>query len=315
MVASVLAFEAGNIPQLTVNGIIAGSAYGLLGVGFAIILGVTGRFHFAYGITYTLAAYMAFTFWDRWGLPFWPAAVAGILSVTLLGMAIEHWVYRPLATRAGATALLAIFVAALGLSIAGSNLVQLLWGSENQNLFGPTKKAIRWGDRVAFTNLDLYQVISAVVLVAVLSLLLRYTGLGRAIKATRANPELATIIGINARVIYVTCFAIGTLMAGVAAFWYGLRFSVDPFMGNRPVIFAFVVAFLAGTASSPVRVFITGVLISLLEQYASLFLSLRWTQTAVFVVLMIYLVSKAWDVPSRLRRQLSSGPAAARAGA
>jgi branched-chain amino acid transport system permease protein len=299
---SLLAFDWGSVPQLTVNGVVAGSAYGLLGVGFGIILGVTGRFHFAYSITYTLAAYMAFTFWDRWGLPFWPSAVLGILSVTALGMAIENWVYRPLALRAGATALLAIFVAALGLTIAGSNLVQLLWGSENQNLFGPTKKAIRWGDRVAFTNLDLYQVLSAVILVAVLALMLRYTGLGRAIKATRVNPELATIIGINAKVIYITCFGIGTFLGGVAAFWYGLRFSVDPFMGNRPVIFAFVVAFLAGTASSPVRVFVTGILISLLEQYSSLFLSLRWTQTAVFVVLMAYLVFRAWDVRALVKR-------------
>jgi branched-subunit amino acid ABC-type transport system permease component len=311
----VLAFDAASIPQLTVNGVVAGSAYGLLGVGFGIILGVTGRFHFAYSITYTLAAYMAFTFWDRWGVPFWPAAILGILSVTALGIAMEEWVYRPLAVRAGATALLAIFVAALGLTIAGSNLVQLLWGSENQNLFGPTKKAIRWGDRVAFTNLDLYQVISAVVLVAILTLMLRYTGLGRAIKATRVNPELATIIGINARVIYLVCFGIGTLLGGVAAFWYGLRFSVDPFMGNRPVIFAFVVAFLAGTASSPVRVFLTGILISLIEQYAGLFLSLRWTQTAVFVVLMLYLIYRAWDVRALLRRWLPHGAAGAGARA
>ena len=55
-------------------------AYGLLGVGFALILGVTGRFHFAYGFTYTFAAYMAFTFRDRAGLPFWPASVLGILT-------------------------------------------------------------------------------------------------------------------------------------------------------------------------------------------------------------------------------------------
>jgi branched-subunit amino acid ABC-type transport system permease component len=308
--ALLLAFNAANIPQLTANGIISGAAYGLLGVGFGLILGVTGRFHFAIAITYTLSAYMAFTFWDRVGLGFWLATVLGLLVITLLGVAIEAVVYQPLAVRAGATALLAIFVAALGLTIAGTNLIQLLWGSSNQNMFGPTLSAIRWGDRVAFTNFDMWQVISAVVLVVILALLLRYTGLGRAIKATRVNPELATIIGINARMIYLICFAIGTFMTGVAAFWYGLRFSIDPFMGNRPVIFAFVVAFLAGTASSPIKVFLTGVALGLLEQYTSLFLSVRWTQTAVFVVLMIYLVFKAWDFRS-IGRRLIARPSAA----
>ena len=61
--------------QLTVSGIFNGAAYGLLGVGFALILGVTGRFHFAYAVTYTFAAYAVFWFSDRAGVPWWPSAI------------------------------------------------------------------------------------------------------------------------------------------------------------------------------------------------------------------------------------------------
>ena len=112
--------------QLTANGLFRGCSYGLLGAGFALILGVTGRFHFAYGFTYTLAAYLAFNFHARgtWagpfhnGVPFIVAAILGILCAALVGTGIERFVYRPIATRAGATALLAIFVAALGATIA-----------------------------------------------------------------------------------------------------------------------------------------------------------------------------------------------------
>ena len=74
------------VAQLTLNGIFRGTAYGILGVGFALILGVTGRFHFAYAFTYTLAAYMVFTFKDRVGLPFWVAVVAGIVVVAIFGI-------------------------------------------------------------------------------------------------------------------------------------------------------------------------------------------------------------------------------------
>lgn len=288
------ALDIETVSQLTANGIINGAAYGLLGVGFALILGVTGRFHFAYSITYTLAAYFMFTLWDRVGLPIWPAVLLGILAATVLGVSMEQYVYRPLAVRAGATALLAIFVASLGLTIAGSNLVQLFWGSENQILEGPQQEVINWGD-VAFINFDLWSVISAVVLVLILAALMRYTDLGRQIKATRVNPELAEIIGISSHRIYLIVFAIGTFLAGSAAFWYSLKFSIDPAMGLRPVIFAFVVAFLAGTASSPIRVFLTGVAVALLEQYTSIWLSVRWTQTAVFVVLLVYLVVLAFE--------------------
>jgi branched-subunit amino acid ABC-type transport system permease component len=281
-------FDAETVAQLTANGLFAGAAYGVLGVGFALILGVTGRFHFAYAFTYTLAAYMVYTFKDRVGMPFWIAVILGIVLVAVGGTSIERFVYRPLATRAGETALLAIFVASLGIAIAGENLIRLLWSSSSQNLFGPDQVVYSiW--EVNFLNFDVWQSVSGAALVVVLTLLLRYTSLGRSIKATRANPELAQTIGIDAKQIYLVCFFIGTLLCGVAAFWYGLQFTIDPAMGFKPVIFAFVVAFLAGTASSPIRIFLTGIVVSLLEQYASIWLSTRWTQTAVFVVLVAYL--------------------------
>jgi branched-chain amino acid transport system permease protein len=290
--------------QLSANGIINGAAYGLLGVGFALILGVTGRFHFAYSFTYSLATYLAFTLHSRGlKLNIWVALLLALALVTALGVVVERHVYQPLAIRAGATALLAIFVAALGIGIAGENLIRLFWGSSNQQLTGIAQKPIRlWGERIIFLNYDVYQVLSAVALVLVLSALLKFTPLGRAIKATRGNPEMAQIIGINPKGIYMVCFGIGTLFSGVAGFWYGVKFSVVPDMGLRPVIFAFVVAFLAGTARSPIRVFAMGIAVSLIEQWSSMFMSVRWTQTAVFVILIGYLISQSVDLKSYLNR-------------
>ena len=290
--------------QLTANGVINGAAYGLLGVGFALILGVTGRFHFAFSITYTLAAYIVYTLHNRGQhLNLWLALMVGLAIATALGVGIERYVYQPLAVRAGATALLAVFVAALGIGIAGENLIRLFWGSASQSLTGIAQKPIHVAkDKAIFLNYDVYQVLSAVALVLTLAALLRFTPLGRAIKATRGNPEMAQIIGINSKVIYMVCFAIGTLFSGVAGFWYAVKFSVIPDMGLRPVIFAFVVAFLAGTARSPVRVFLVGITVSLIEQWSSMFMSVRWTQTAVFVILVLYLISLSVDPKSLFAR-------------
>ena len=282
--------------QLTANGIFRGALYGILGVGLAMILGVTGRFHFAYGAFYTLAAYMAFTFKDRGllpplievTLPFWIAAIAGILVVTALGCLVERALYQPLARLAGDNALLAIFVASLGLGIALENLIRLLWSSSSQPYFGPSQERWSIGD-ITFLNFDVYQLITYVVLTLALAAVLRYTPLGRMVRATRSNPDLARTIGINSGRVYVIAFGIGTFLAGVAAVWTGLQFAVEPGMGTRPVIYAFVVAFLAGTASSPIRVFLTGIGVALVEQWSSMWLSVRWTQTAVFVLLVAYL--------------------------
>lgn len=296
-VVSVASFEA-----LTANAVWRGAAYGLLGAGFAIILGVTGRFHFAYGFTYTLSAYMAFTFWDRLSLPFWPASGLGILFATGAGVLIERFVYRPLVARAGATALLAVFVASLGIGIAGENVIRLFWSSSSQNFIGPTQTVHTLGSNIRFLNFDVWETLTGLVLVLALAALLRFTPLGRQIKATRVNPELATVIGINANTIYLVCFAIGTFFCAVAAFWYAVQFTVIPDMGQRPVIFAFVVAFLAGTARGPVRVFFTGIVVALIEQWSTMFMSTRWQQTAVFVILLVYLISKSLQGKKFFRR-------------
>jgi len=294
-------FTFDSVSQLTVVAIRNGAFYGLLGVGFAIILGVTGRFHYAYGFTYALAAYMVFTFIDRAGLSLWPSAVLGIGLVTAFGIGIERFIYRPLAARAGANALLAVFVASLGLGIAGENIIRLLWSSAAQQLRGVTIKPYHLGP-TNFLNLDVYQVITSTVLVILLTVALRYTRLGRAVKATRSNTDMARIIGINPNTIYLLVFGVGTFFCGVAAFWRGMEFNVQPDMGFQPVVIAFVVAFLAGTASSPVRVFITGILVSMVEQYSSIWLSARWTQLAIFVVLVLYLVSLSFDPRAVLAR-------------
>ena len=302
-----LAISAETFRQLTVDGFFRGCSYGLLGVGFALILGVTARFHFAYGFTYTLAAYLAFTFTFRANWPFWPSVLLGVLLSAVVGALIEAKVYRPLAANAGATALLAVFVAALGMGIAGDNLIRLFWGSETQAYYGPTKKSYEiWG--TVFLNFDVWQAASAIAITLALAAMLRYTALGRRIKATRINPDLARTIGIDAERTYVICFFLGTICVGVAAIWYALKYTIDPAMGTLPVIYAFVVAFLAGTARSPIRVFATGIAVALIEQYASIWLSVQYTQTAVFVVLVGYLTYLAIRSSAFIARFKVAGP-------
>lgn len=295
-IATIAAVDLETFKQLTANGLFRGSAFGLLGVAFAIILGVTGRFHFALGALYTLSAYLAFTFLNRGlvppfievTLPFWPAAILGVLVVTAIGVGMERYAYQPLARYAGTNALLAIFVAALGLGIAIENLISLLWSSSSQPYFGPSQE--RWElFGVTFLNFDIYQLVLYSTLVLILAAVLRFTPLGRMVRATRSNPDLALTIGIDSKLVYMIVFGIGTFLAGVVAVWQGLQFAVEPAMGTRPVIYAIVVAFLAGTARSPIRVFLTGILIALIEQWASMWLSVRWTQTSVFVLLVGYL--------------------------
>jgi len=278
-----------NFLQLTANGVFTGLAYGALGAGFALILGVTGRFHFAYALTYTATVYFAYSVLSSLKFPFWVAALFGVAVSTVLSVLIELIVYRPVARRAGPAATMAIFVAALGVGTAGISIIQLIWGTAGLSFYGPELIPIEISG-VTFTNFAIFQALTSVVVVVGLTLLLRFTSVGRSIIATRGNPDLARVMGINPERVFLIVFALGGAIAGVEAIWSGLMYTADSSMGDRSIIYAFVVAFLAGTTRSPIRALFVGLALGLLEQWASIFMSVQWTQNTVFVILVVYLL-------------------------
>lgn len=278
-----------NLWQLTANGLIRGAFYAALGAGLALVLGVTGRFHFAYVLSYTVAPYATFWLVDRLGAGFWAAAAAGLVAAVLLSVLLERGVYEPVSRRAGPRAMLAVLVTSIGVTTAGVAAIQLALGTGSVPFYGPTMVIHQWG-AVRISNFEIYQVLTAVGLVLALAAALRFTGLGRSIKAVRSNPPLAAVLGINLRRVNLTCFAIAGLISGACALWYGLLYTVEPVMGDKVVIYAFVVAFLAGTRTSPLRALPVGIGLGLIEQWSSIWLSVQWTQTAVFTVLVAYLV-------------------------
>lgn len=310
--AEFLGIDLAQAAQLAVNGLINGSAYALLGLSFGLILGVTGRFHFAFAFVYTLTAYVATILVSDVGVNFWLALPVGLAAGAVAGVLCEALVYRPLAARSGSTALLTIFVASLGLTIAGHNAITLKWGTGSRPLEGFPTEGVTVGS-VTFTTVDIGAVTATWILVVVLTGLLGYTQLGREIQAVRVNPEMSRAVGIEIRNIYLVVFAIGSFLGGVAALFFAMKFASVPDMGIRPVFYAFVVAFLAGTSSHPIVVGLVGVFVGLVESLSALWLSTQWASVVVFALLFLYLsyrslwVTLARQSAASIRRALPLG--------
>ncbi|GAA1859026.1 branched-chain amino acid ABC transporter permease [Actinomadura bangladeshensis] len=278
----------GELWQLTVNGLVRGSFYAALGAGLALVIGVTTRFHFAYALTYTVAPYAAFWAMDGLGAPFWPSALIGLATAVAVSMLLELGVYEPVARRAADRAMLAVLVTSIGVSTAGIALLQLEFGTSSLPFYGPQPQRYDLGP-VRVSGFDIEQAATCLLLVAGLAVFLAFTPIGRSVKAVRSNPGLAAVLGISVRRVNLVCFAAAGLISGACGLWYGLLYTVQPTMGDSTVIYGFVVAFLAGTRSSPLRALPVGIGLGLIEQWASSWLSLQWTQTAVFIVLTGYL--------------------------
>jgi branched-chain amino acid transport system permease protein len=290
VLAANIPFDVANIAQLTANGIITGSAYALVAVGFGMIIHVTGRFHIAFAAIYAWTAFLAAQLQISAGMPFVPAMVVATLIGVVAALTIERFVYAPLVRRVGKRSLFAIFIASLGLSTAAEALINIVW-TDPITLHSDVEP-VSLGS-VNVTNLTLTGVVVTWVLMLVLVATLRWTNLGRMIRAVRVNPDLAVDYGISTARIYLVVFAIGTALGGVGAVYRAAQTAPASDIGENIVLYAITAAFIAGAASSPLVIALLALLMGLVQSWSAFVISPTWASFLVFAILLIYVLVRA----------------------
>lgn len=290
VLAANIPFDGPNIAQLTANGIVTGSAYALVAVGFGMIIHVTRRFHIAFAAIYAWTAFLAAQLQVSAGMSFVPAMVVATLIGVAVALLIERFVYAPLVRRVGHRSLFAIFIASLGLSTAAEALINIVW--TNPITLQTDVEPVSVGS-VNLTNLMLTGVVVTWVLVLVLVAVLRWTNLGRMIRAVRVNPDLAVDYGISTARIYLVVFAIGTVLGGVGAVYRAAQTAPASDIGENLVLYAITAAFIAGAASSPLVIALLALLMGLIQSWSAFVISPTWASFLVFAILLIYVLVKA----------------------
>ena len=277
-----------NVLQVLINGLINGSTYALLGVAFGLIIGVTGRFHVAFAMTYTLAAFVAAWLGMFLGAPFWIAVIGGGVAAAVIGALIDRYVYWPILLRTGANGLLMVFVASLGISIIGRNAIALTTLQNTATIVnGFTNTGLHVGP-ATISTLAIASVAADWALIAIVALLIAFTELGRIIRAVRSNAEMALCIGIEPATVTLIVFALGSFLGGAAGVLQAALTSATPEMGATPFFYALVVAFVAGLSSPPLRVAAIGLALGVVESLTTLVLPTTWTALVIFAILFVY---------------------------
>lgn len=281
--------------QYAVDGFINGSSYGLLGISFGLIVAVTGRFHFAWAMAYAIAGFFAAWLSSHVGVAAVPAIALSLLGAIAFNEASELLVYRRIVARVGPEmALLVVFVASFGITIAVENAITWAIGANNsvQTLSWISTSPLHVG-QIVFTVLDVASVVAAWALCLMTWAMLRFSSLGRRLRAVQVNPEMSESVGIDVERTYMIVFAISAVLGGVPAVFASMEYAGTPDMGLTPVFYAFVVAFAAGLGRSPLRVMVVGAAIGVVEGLSAQFLSVQWQEVVVFGILLIYLIGKA----------------------
>lgn len=274
--------------QLAVNGVVAGSLFALLGLSWNVIYATTRVFHFAHALVFVVAAYATVVLVGEHGVPLLAGLTAGIAVGAVAGAAVEVLVYRPL-RRAQGTAL-TLFLASMGLFIAGVNVVQLVFGPRNRSLGDVPNHQFFVGD-VAFSALDVSVVVVAWAAVATVAAWERRTRWGRALSAVRTNPMLASAVGVDVPRMFAVAFMVGSALVAIAALYVTATNVANPAMGAAPIISGLIAMFLGGIGKT-VGVAIGGLVLGLSQSMGGLVLPGQYQVTVSFVILLVVLLVK-----------------------
>jgi len=289
--------------QQIINGLVQGSIYALVALGYTMVYGIMGLINFAHGevvmigtlVTITVAGLLI-----KVGMPVALAGLAGLIAAILccmaLGWGLERIAYRPLRNAPRLTPL----ITAIGMSIVLQNLAMIIWG---RNYLTFPSLLPKMDFEFAGANFTLVQVVIVLVSAATMGglLFLVYrTKLGMAMRATSQNPAVASLMGVNINRVIAAAFVIGSALGAVAGVMVGTYYEIAHYqMGFMLGLKAFTAAVLGGIGNLA-GAMLGGVLLGLIEALGAGyigdltggFLGSHYQDIFAFVVLIVVLMFK-----------------------
>jgi len=273
--------------QVLTNGLVNGAILALMAISLTIIFSILRVPHFGLGGVFVWAAFVAFFSVTRFGLNFWLAVLAAVVSMAGLGVVIERLAFRQLRTATED----AMFVSAIGVLIVLENGALLLWGGEPYSIPVPDALGfvVSLGNVVYLPAMRILILVVTALAFILLHLFVKRTRLGKAMRAVAQDGVAARLLGVPIDRVASWTFALGSGMAGLAGALVGAAFSFNFEMGSLSILKAFVVVVLGGLGSvggAIVGAMVLGVVDSLTLTYVTS----EFKQLVAFTVLIVVLV-------------------------
>ena len=281
--------------QQIINGLVLGSMYALVALGYTMVYGILGIINFAHGEVFMIGAMVAMTVTTllvKAGL----GPVVALLIATLVAMVacmitsffIERLAYRPLRHAPK----LAPLITAIGVSFILQALAMQFWGREHfpfPDVF-PADRINLFGN-VGITMREIIIMVVSLIMMGGLFVLVNHTKLGRAMRATSENVNVTALMGVNPNRVISATFMIGAALAAVAGILFASNYGgkVHFYMGFIPGMKAFIAAVLGGIGNIP-GALVGGLALGLVEAMGAGYISAEYEDVFAFVVLVVVLI-------------------------
>jgi neutral amino acid transport system permease protein len=286
-----------DVAQTGLNGLTLGTVYALGAVGLTLVYGILRLVNFAHGDFLTFGAYMAYVVSVTWGMPLAAAIFFAMATTALLGLLSERLMWGPM--RSKGAGFLQLILMSIGLAFLLRASIQWFWGTEIRTLDVNVTASVSFlGLRIGETEL-IVVVVGILVLVAV-GLMVRFSLLGKRMRALSDNLDLAETAGIDTgRVILYTWLFAGTL-AGLAGVLSGALTNLRPELGFELLLPIFAAVILGGIGN-PFGALTAGLVLGVVIEWSTLVVEPRWKVTFGFVALIIALVIRPQGIFGRAR--------------
>ncbi len=294
-----------SIGQQLVNGLMIGCLYALIAVAYTMVYGIIELINFAFGELFMFGAFITIMmmspdialFGHTVNMPhlnFFLAILIAMAAVGLMGVVIERLAYRPLRNAPR----LAALISAIGVSVLLQNVAQAIFGSQQvafptiplfSNAAGEPNSIVLGG--IQITHFQLFVVGVTVVVMLLLTMFVRRTRVGRAMRASAQDKRTSALMGVNVNRVIAITFLIGSALGALAGGLYGGVYNAAwPLMGFNPGLKAFIAAVLGGIGNIP-GAFLGGLTLGVIEALGSAYLPLgsQYRDAFAFVILIFIL--------------------------
>lgn len=289
----------GDLLSLTIWGIMLGGIIALGAIGLTLVYGILKFPNFAHGALITIGAYTAFAVAQRLpaGPPLTPlsfgwelmvALVVALPVVAVVALIVDAALFRPLRKRGASLVLFAM--ASLAATFFLQSVIYLIWGSDFHFYYpGRPNPALELPLGIRVQADQIFVFVLALVLVALTYFLLEKTRMGKAMRATANNPDLAQVRGINTERVIAWTWIIGGALAAAGGVMYGLASQLRPEMGFFLLLPIFAAAIMGGVGS-PMGALVGAVIIGIAQQVSASFLNPAYGPAVAFVLMILVLV-------------------------
>jgi branched-chain amino acid transport system permease protein len=285
--------------QQVINGVVLGSLYVLVALGLTLVYGVLVQINFAHADVVTLGAFAAYFFVNGLGGNYLASVAVALLVGTALGWLMNATIFAPLRERGNE---LLPLIATIGVSVMLENAMLAFFGPIPYAFESPySNNVIRFaGTFITFQNLLI--IVVSVAAIAMLYAFMKFTFLGKALRAVSQDRETAGLMGINPNQVVMLTFVIASALAGMAGAMLGPVLVLTPFAGTSVIVKAFAIVIIGGFGNVEGTI-LAGLLVGLIESFTTQYLDTGMIDIVVFGLLLLTLALRPTGLIAERREE------------